>query len=266
MRPDPQAVGRVIREAAAAEILPRFEKLAHEHVWEKRKGEVVTVVDEAMEARLSAALLEIVPNAAIVGEEGVHHEPRLAHALKEPGPVWIIDPLDGTANFSKGKPVFAVIVAFVESGVTQAGWILDPLNDRLAWGAKGEGAFLGDRRLRLPQPGDPKQMKGFMAWGLQRYFRNNVPRVLDSLGPVTSRNCAGHEYLDLLDGNRHFACYWGAKPWDHAAGVLLHAEAGGHAATKFGAAYRPEMGQEGLVVAPAEAPWRRINGLVFGKD
>ena len=76
--------------------------------------------------------------------------------------------------------------------------------------------------------------------------------------------CAGQEYLRLLDGRHDFSLYNRIKPWDHAAGVLLHREAGGYAAKHDGSPYRPTDRAGGLLLANDQETWERLNAALFG--
>ena len=133
--PDVLRVGEIIRAVAAAEILPRYEKLERHEINEKHAGEIVTAADIASEAKLIAALTDLLPGSVVVGEEGFAADPTIIEHLSRDAAVWIIDPLDGTRNFAEGRPTFAVIIALVVRGETQAGWIYDPVADDLIWGA-----------------------------------------------------------------------------------------------------------------------------------
>jgi fructose-1,6-bisphosphatase/inositol monophosphatase family enzyme len=76
---------------------------------------------------------------------------------------------------------------------------------------------------------------------------------------------AAHDYWALAEGRLHLSGYKNLKPWDHAAGVLIHAEAGGYARLLPGARYDPvAMGQTGLLSAPSEDVWRRVAALAQG--
>ena len=157
--PDPARVAEAMRKTAAAEILPRFGRLAPSDIAEKRPGETVTVADTAAEAMLTRLLRELAP-ATVVGEEGIEAEPSLLARLAGPDPLWIVDPVDGTDNFAKGDKRFGMIVAFARGGETLAGWILDPLEDRVVWAAKGEGAWMNGERLAATLPAPVSELTG----------------------------------------------------------------------------------------------------------
>lgn len=249
--PDPHAVTAAITAVARAEILPRFGRLKPGEVREKSPGQLVTDADVAAEVALATALTALLPGA-VVGEEGVAADPDLLDILQRPGVVWVVDPVDGTANFAKGDPRFAVIVALVVDGVTRMGWIHDPVGGRTVHAIDGAGAWLDDLRLRVPPEGPLSEMVGSVK---RRQVAAKVARV-------GRQGSAAHDYLDLATGKLHFAFYRSLMPWDHAAGVLIHAEAGGYAALMDGTAYRPSLTQGALLLAPGPASWQELRALM----
>jgi fructose-1,6-bisphosphatase/inositol monophosphatase family enzyme len=249
---DPSLVSRIIREAAEAEILPRFKNLKAGQIREKKPNQLVTEADIEAERVLSRRLLDVLP-AAIVGEEGVEADPELMHALERPGAVWVIDPVDGTGNFAHGNPRFAVVVALVIDGVTQAGWIHDPVPNRTVIALKGQGAWRDQARLKVSAEVPLVQMAGSVK---------TRGRVADRVLHVARRGSAAHDYLDLVTGRLHFAHFKKLMPWDHAAGVLIHAEAGGFGAMLDGSAYTPVLHSEGQVLlAPGAKSWHELAPL-----
>ena len=251
MQLDIDAVTRLMRAVAKAEILPRFRSLDDRESWEKRSGAVVTVADERAEAALSDGLAALLPGAGIVAEEDSEAAPETLDALNRPGAVWIVDPIDGTANYSEGKPCFAVIVALAVDGETAAGWIYDPVADSAAVVERGAGAWRDGARLRAAEPAPEAEMTGAFGWRLYK-DRNFSARFAGR----TYNKCCGFDYLALAEGRTHFAFYRNLKPWDHAAGQLMHAEAGGYNACVDGSPYRPgRKDQEGLLLAPDSDIW-----------
>lgn len=250
---DLSLVASIIREAAETEILPRFRNLKALQIREKKPNQLVTEADIEAEKVLSRRLRDVLPGA-IVGEEGVESSPELMHALEHPGVVWVIDPVDGTANFAHGNPRFAVVVALVIDGITRAGWIHDPVPNHTVIAELGEGAWLGDTRLRVSEEVSLLQMAGSVK---------KRGRVADQVLNVTRRGSAAHDYLDLVTGKLHFAHFKRLMPWDHAAGVLIHAEAGGYGAMMDGSAYTPVLHAEGqILLAPGESSWRELAPLI----
>lgn len=250
---DPVLVASIIRETAEAEILPRFRNLQASQIREKKPNQLVTEADIEAERVLSRRLQNVLPGA-IVGEEGIESDPELMTALERPGVVWVIDPVDGTANFAHGNPRFAVVIALVIDGVTQAGWIHDPVPDRTVVAQKGQGAWCGNTRLRVSAEVPLLQMAGSIK---------KRGRVADQVLHLARRGSAAHDYLDLVTGKLHFAHFKKLMPWDHAAGVLIHAESGGYGAMMDDTPYTPVLHAEGqLLLAPGEASWHELAPLI----
>lgn len=265
MSPDPAAVIDAVRKVALAEIMPRFRRLAAGDMREKGPGDLVTTADVESERRLGEALPPLLPGSRVVGEEAASADPSLLSLLDGPDPVWVVDPVDGTQNFADGVACFAVIVALCAGGQTIAGWIYDPVADETAWAAKGEGAWLGMRRLRLGAGPHLAAAEGF----INPRIRARVAACPGAPALKRSRRlgCVGVEYVQLAQGRMDFARYGGLlKPWDHAAGVLIHAEAGGHAALMpSGVAYRPNAAlvvDDPLLLARDRTAWERLCAVI----
>ncbi len=276
MKPDLALMGRVqalLREAAAAEILPRFRNLAAGAVRAKTgPHDLVTEADEAAERFVAARLEAILPRVALVGEEGVAADPSRLDALATAEAALLLDPIDGTANFAAGLPLFGVMAALVLRGETVASWILDPLQGECAMALRGEGAWTeaaGGRRrdLLVAAPTtDPQAMTAaisarFLPPALGQHVRAAQRRV----GPTWELRCAAFEYLLAAGGAIHALLYWRLYPWDHAPGVLLHAEAGGYSARFDGAPYLPAGRRDGgLICAPDRAAWQALRDTLLG--
>ena len=253
--PNPDRVARLIREVAEAEILPRFKHLEDHHSWEKRPGSIVTVADKAAEKELADRLLELTPGAVALGEEAADEDSSIFERLLDDEPIWIIDPVDGTKNFAEGKPNFSVIIAYVVAGETLAGWIHDPVRNRTVMAVLGEGAWSDTgERLVVAAPVPIAELTGVLGPRLTRH-KPFSSRFAD----ITNSKSFGIDYARLAAGEIHFSYYRGLMPWDHAAGALLHAEAGGFSACLDGRSYRSsEHGVGGLLLAPDRATWQLI--------
>jgi fructose-1,6-bisphosphatase/inositol monophosphatase family enzyme len=239
MLPDAQQVIQVMREVATTLITPRFRQLRDDEIKEKNPGDFVTIADLEAEKYLKGKLTALVPGSLVVGEEEAEVSPEILKRLNGDAPVWVLDPLDGTGNFAHGKEPFAVIVAYCQGGETLMGWIHDPLTGETVWAAKGQGCWAGDKRLKLPVSPLLKDMKG----SLGKSHAKRLKAVQG--GPQSARRlgCVGRDYMDLALGKIEFARYaLCLKPWDHAAGVLLHTEAGGYNhLIKAGRSYHPDL-------------------------
>jgi fructose-1,6-bisphosphatase/inositol monophosphatase family enzyme len=260
------AVEALLREAAEAAILPRFRRLAAGDVDEKAPGEWVTAADREAERLLSAGLTALLPGAVVVGEEAAAAAPGLLARLEDAGPVWLVDPLDGTANFVAGRGSFAVMVALLRGGAPVAAWMLDPLTGICATAEAGGGAFLSGARLRASADcPPPAALRGaVLTRFLPPALRAAVARRAPALGAVLpGSGCAGREYPAVVGGAQHFVLYWRTLPWDHAPGVLFAHEAGAAARRLDGRAYRAADGRPGLLVAQNDAVWRRVRATLL---
>ena len=159
-------VGELIRQAARIAVLPLFRHLAEDDVEEKAPGDVVTVADREAEKIIAAGLLELMPDSAVVGEEAVAADRAVLRRVRGGGPVWLVDPIDGTANFAAGRGPFKMMVALLRDGVTEASWILDPRADSLSCARRGAGAFVDGDRVWVADRADrtkPATLRGSMV-------------------------------------------------------------------------------------------------------
>ncbi|MBM3569318.1 MAG: inositol monophosphatase [Alphaproteobacteria bacterium] len=259
-------VAAAIRTVAAAEILPRFRNLGRGEVREKTgPDDLVTEADLAAERALGPVLRDLLPGSVVIGEEAASADPALLDRMAGEAPVWLIDPVDGTINFAAGKPLFATVVGLVRHGRCVAGWIFDPVADRMARVEAGSGAELDGKRLRVAAPAALSDMAGSLnVRFLPPPERARFDAARGRLGRDARLLAASQEYIELALGRTHFAYYARILPWDHAAGQLLHGEAGGYSAKLDGSPYRPTDRAGGLLLAPDAASWRSIKELLAG--
>jgi fructose-1,6-bisphosphatase/inositol monophosphatase family enzyme len=264
---DAAAVRDIVIAAAAAAVMPRFKALAAGDIRTKSgPNDLVTEADLHCQAILTEKLGALFPTAAIVGEEGGGTEAEACAAIAAAEWCWIIDPLDGTHNFAHSRTGFAVMVALAHRGETVAGWIHEPVRGETQVAVKGEGAWIGDRRLGVARAGALKQMTGVLYVGARRApaLHARLKDLESDLGPQSFQRSAGAEYLGLAAGRIHYAVFTRLLPWDHAPGVLIFREAGGHAAYWDGEPYRPaEARSVPLLAAPSEEAWRELRAT-FG--
>jgi fructose-1,6-bisphosphatase/inositol monophosphatase family enzyme len=260
------AVTRILREAAEVAIVPRFRALAEAEVFEKSPGELVTVADREAEDLITPQLQALV-DAPVVGEEATAANPGLVRALREAPAAWVVDPLDGTANFIAGRPEWAVMAALVRDGMTVAGWIVRPADDLVYEAESGSGACRNGVRVRRPPaPPRPAELRGaahtrYMDPASRARVKAAAPQFAE-LGPGAS--CAGIDYPRLTDGELDFVLFWRTLPWDHAPGTLLVAEAGGTARRLNGTEYRPAEEGPGVLNAAGDECWHAVLPLLLG--
>lgn len=256
-----------LKEVSEAHILPYFRNLKSNQVSLKNADDPVTIADKEAESALTARLLDLLPGSKVVGEEAFAADSSILSRFSGESPVWIIDPVDGTRNFAKGSPEFGVIVALVEQNQTVAGWIYDPTSREVITAEKGAGAYYKGKRLKVADRQSLLNMFGALS-----------PRIIgpyQKLGskapaPQFEEMAAGaHEYPRLVLDGPHFgksapkpihfrATLNQTYPWDDAAGVLMHSEAGGYAATWAGNPYSVTVTDRGLLLAPDRDSWQEL--------
>jgi myo-inositol-1(or 4)-monophosphatase len=210
----------------AGEFIARsLDKVNDLTVETKGSEDFVSEVDRKAEKIIVDTILSAYPTHGILGEE-------FGEKPGEEDLVWIIDPLDGTANFLHGLPHFAISIALQRQGKIEHGIIYDPMLQEMFTATRGKGAQLNNYRIRTTQK---KSLAGCLIGTGFPYrqksafpsYQETFQRIFEQASDIRR---AGSAALDLayvaagrLDG------YWemGLKPWDIAAGALLVKEAGG---------------------------------------
>jgi fructose-1,6-bisphosphatase/inositol monophosphatase family enzyme len=265
-----EVVPELLREAADAFVLPVFGR-REAAAEEKTPGEWVTAADRAAESFLAPRLAALVPGSVVVGEEAASTDPGILGYLGTASDVWLLDPLDGTANFAAGVAPFAMMAAFVRHGEVLASWMLDPLSGRLACAQQGAGAWLDGQRIMTGSAARPVAalhgavLGRFLPEALATHIASAKPRFA---GLSAGTGCAGADYPAVASGTQDFVLYWRTLPWDHAPGVLFVREAGGAALRLDGSSYRPaQHARTGLLVARNMATWQQARAaLVPGHE
>jgi len=203
----------------------------------ERKGlqDFVTAVDRELEAFLRGELACAFPEDGFLGEEA-------GGAVGRRG--WVLDPIDGTANFLRGLPYWSITLAYVEDGRPLLGWVHDPVHGQLFEARAGEGAFCDGERIRV----SPARSPGEACIGLSFTFK--VPRacyvaLIDGLLEAgfdhRRMGSAALGLAHVADGRMEGMVFLRANIWDVLGGLLLVREAGGIATdpAAFGTPPRP---------------------------
>jgi fructose-1,6-bisphosphatase/inositol monophosphatase family enzyme len=224
---------RCVREGGAI-ALDRFR--GERTVDTKGRGNVVTDADVAVELRIKEILAAEFPAHAILSEE------TSAETDPNTGWVWVIDPIDGTKNYSVGIPVWCVNIALCFDGDPVVGITYDAVHDEGFWAVAGGGAWLGEQRLRASSSPDVDSSvigvdlgyddargSGQIALMARIFPRVQSIRILGSAALAMAYASCGR--LDLFT-------HMNVAPWDVAAGILLVREAGGAASDRRGGPMR----------------------------
>ncbi|MCE7797042.1 inositol monophosphatase [Sphingobium sufflavum] len=257
------AVDRLLRDVARDIVMPRFQNLADHEVVEKAVDDLVTIADRESEERLAEALLDILPQSTVVGEEACAANPSVQDRIGD-GAVWIIDPIDGTGNFAAGRAPFGLMVALAVEGEVRAGWMFDPLGDRMSHARLGEGAFIDGARVQSRGSGAAAPVAGISLLFMDQDKRKRtLERAGDRLTMVDIPRCAAEQYPRVVLGQNDLALFERTLPWDHAPGVLFLTEAGGTALRADGSPYRVTDRRTGLLAAATPALWDMGARILF---
>ncbi|MFN8531935.1 MAG: inositol monophosphatase family protein [Dehalococcoidia bacterium] len=264
-----EQVEDLMRGTATEAILPYFKQLSEQDVQEKSPGELVTIADQRAERQLTAGLLNLMPNSIVVGEESVAADPSLLQAVVGEPWVWIVDPLDGTANFVAGHGPFAMMVALLRNGKTVAACTLDPLKQVAATAEAGAGAFLNGTRVYTATQVPPLvSMRGAIY---TRFLPVDLRTRLEARAGVFAEvlpgtRCCGFEYPAIVLGNQHFVLYWRTLPWDHLPGTFFIQEAGGVVRRLDGSPYIAGEDRVGLLAARNVETWETVHAALFSDE
>jgi len=256
---DTAKIEAIIRHVAATEVMPRFNNLEKSDIREKGPGDLVTVADEASERVFTKLLAEALPGSLVVGEEAVSKDLSVLEKLKGDQPVWVIDPIDGTYNFSHGSKKFGILISLVQNGVTQYGWAFDAPGNRMAAGQRGAGAFLDGKRLKINcKATEMKQLVGRSSATMKSqasFFKELI-----------NQRCSLHDHMDFITGDADFVAHTPkVTPWDHAATSLLVQESGGYVAMNVEEIpYDPTLfGPALLLTAPDKTWWSKLFPVLY---
>jgi fructose-1,6-bisphosphatase/inositol monophosphatase family enzyme len=215
-----------------AELLKNAPRPVRE-AWEKAPGEWVTDADLEIEEMLRVGLAALVPGQ-IIGEEGGSTYQGTAG-----GSIWVVDPVDGTANLASGRSEVATMVALVSADQVVGAWILDWRDSRVHGFCMEERHLPGALDVGQRLTARSGKMHGVFS---TRFFtdrqgarlRSALETQFDLSDPSGS---AGIDYLDLIWGKHDFLLYERTLVWDHLAGVGIWRQLGGVASFGDGTDY-----------------------------
>lgn len=220
-------IARRAAEDAGKILQMGFRQLNQIQVEEKGRGDLVSIVDKRAEEVIKNILTDKFPRHDFLGEES--GETRAG--TKESEFMWVIDPLDGTSNFLHGLPQFAVSVGLLHQGKPELGLVYNPITEEWFSAARGQGARLNGRRLRvnalrdggraIVATGFPYRHPELMA---KQYAL--LQSVLEPIGDIRRLGAAALD-LCFVACNRVDGFFEiGLNPWDIAAGIVIAREAG----------------------------------------
>ncbi len=187
--------------------------------------DVVTATDRAVEAAIKAAIAAERPHDLVLGEEFGGDETSAGSTR------WILDPIDGTVNFTYGIPDYAISIAAEVGGVIEVGVVCDFPREEVFIAVRGQGAELSGRRLAVTGVSRLDQALIGTGFGYDSERRRLQGRILADLVPdfrdVRRFGAAAIDLCWVAAGRLDGYYETGLKLWDHAAAALIVSEAGG---------------------------------------
>lgn len=220
---------------AAGHIL--VERLpARREVRVKGLRDIVTDADLAAEEAVVQTIRAHFPDHALLTEEGGESDGGAPY-------VWVVDPLDGTTNYSRRFPTFSVSIGLLHQGQLTAGVVYDPLREHLFAVERGRGASLNGEPLRVSQVDLVGDAVVSLDWSRSQANRREIVarlgRIAPACGTVRGMGSAALGLCYVAAGWTDAYFNVGMKPWDMAAGLLLIQEAGGRVTDIEGRPWQP---------------------------
>ena len=221
-----------LRLLTARAVAAEAGKLAYDYFTRRgqleieRKGmqDLVSVADRAVEDLIRAHLSDAFPEDDLLGEERGGAERRPGAGL------WVIDPIDGTANFLRGMPYWSVAIAYVVENRVQIGVTYDPVHDDLLWARRGGGAYRNQALIRVSGCTDPKQAVIGSTFTFKMNKDAYVSLIQGLLLAGSDHRRMGSTALmmcHVADGRLDGCATGYCNSWDVIGGLLLAEEAGG---------------------------------------
>ncbi len=189
------------------------------------RADLVTQYDRQVQERLRVGLLEIMPDAHFIGEEGS------TQPFTPVGKFFIVDPIDGTTNFVKDYRFSCISVALVIDNAAELGVIYNPYTDEMFYAQRGQGAFCNGKRLHVSS--EPLE-NGIVVFGTAPYHEELNEKTFQLAYAYFKKALdirrSGSAALDLCTiaaGRAELFFELFLSPWDYAAGALIVTEAGG---------------------------------------
>jgi len=197
-------------------------KASNGFIQSKGLQDFVTEADREVEHFIKSRIAAQYPDEAFLGEEG--------GSQGDSASLWVVDPIDGTANYMRGLPDWAISIAFCQSNIIQIGVICAPDMGNLAWAKLGDGAYVDDKLIHVSDCSDPAMALVMMGRSSRRPIKNylNMVAAIFDAGMEYRRNGAATIGLLTVAMGRAESYYEAhVNAWDAFAGMLLVSEAGG---------------------------------------
>jgi myo-inositol-1(or 4)-monophosphatase len=190
-------------------------------IWEKSENNPVTLADLEADAAIHAQLSAAFPEDSILSEETDSDDSRLDNHR-----VWIVDPMDGTREFARRIPEFAVSIALAEHGEPVVGVVYNPIADVCVWATRGGGTFRDGRRVRVSNCS--RLEKAVIVASRSETERDALAPYSGWFGEIRPVGSIAWKLACIASGDGDFNFSVAPKnEWDVCAGDVLVREAGG---------------------------------------
>jgi myo-inositol-1(or 4)-monophosphatase len=225
----------------------------------ERKGlqDLVSIADRAVETEIRRHLEQAFPDDGILGEE---HGGALAERL------WVIDPIDGTANFLRGLPYWCVVVAFAVDGATRLALTYDVVHDELYLARHGQGATRNGVEITVSDRAAADEACVGLSFNFksgERGYRKLIGDLIESRLDHRRMGSSALTLCHVADGRLEAMLAMGCNSWDVIAGLLLVQEAGGYATDYVDGATLLECRPVGAATPALRQTVERISGLTL---
>lgn len=230
MNIDMNHLKEIVISASKNILLPRFNAVSRQH---KADGSIVTEADLTMQQTLIDALKQSYPSVGFLGEEMTPEQQQVL--LDSDQPLWCVDPIDGTSNYSAGLPYFCVSLALIEDKSIVLGLVYDPIRDECFSAQQGCGAYLNDQLL-TSEPTDLDLSETIALIDFKR-LSNKMATQLVTDKPYSSQRSLGSIALELCwlaAGRSHLYLHAKQQLWDYAAAYVILNEVNVYASTLSG--------------------------------
>lgn len=245
-------VDTLVRQVGEHCIFPYFRNLREEDVsFKESEYDPVSVADKAAEQLLRDGLLAILPDSLFIGEESYAEDKSILDFLNQNDkPVWIVDPIDGTANFVAGREGFGIILCLVYQGIVHSSWFFEVCSGEMITYHTGDDA-IHIRGSQLPASKQPEiPYKGQIGFKLFQF--DDVQKLISAVDRLVIEQATDPSiinYRKMLTGELDFLVYKMTYPWDHLAGLNMVRFNGGTALRWNGEGVQLQDIDEGLIVA-----------------
>lgn len=222
---------------------------------------LVTSSDIAVQKLLEEKLTEILPGSTFFGEEGDVPEDVTEY-------LWVNDPIDGTSNFARDMGLSVISVALLKNMEPILGVVYNPYRDEMFWAVKGEGAFLGDKPIKVS---NKEWRKSMLCSAMSLYDKslakpcfNIIEKIYGETDDLRRLGTAALEMCELAAGRVELYFEIRLSPWDYAAASLIIKEAGGYCEMMFHDVM-PLNKPSGVIAANSKENFERLKTVVYGE-